>query len=236
MSRNNPSCTLTHHAMLVVWGQYARQLGLIEALEGVALHQKKRDHSPQTKVIEFLVAMLAGLPHLKDISLAAHPLDQDEAVAAAWADQSGVSRTLRRLTPSEAEGLVQVLHQVSQPFIDREVVLAQGQDGYLVYDGDLTGRPVANSSRTYPGAAYGYMGDGLHLGYQAALVSMHSPSYGRLWLSVKPHSGDKVACTQLQDMVEAVEQATGVRPRRRTELAQQRLQQVEEACQQAQQK
>jgi hypothetical protein len=240
MSRNNPSCTLTHHAMLVVWGQYARQLGLIEALEGVALHQKKRDHSPQTKVIEFLVAMLAGLPHLKDISLAAHPLDQDEAVAAAWqqpawADQSGVSRTLRRLTPAEAEALVQVLHQVSQPFIDREVVLAQGQDGYLVYDGDLTGRPVANSSRTYPGAAYGYMGDGLHLGYQAALVSMHSPSYGRLWLSVKPHSGDEVACTQLQEMVQAVEQATGVRPHRRTELVQQRLQQVEQACQQARQ-
>ena len=38
-------------------------------------------HRPQTKMLEFLVAMLAGLPHLKDISHGAHPLDQDAAVA-----------------------------------------------------------------------------------------------------------------------------------------------------------
>ena len=174
-------------------------------------------------MIEFLVAILAGLPHLKDLSLAAHPLDQDQAVAEAWqqpawADYSGVSRTLSSLSPAEVERLIEVLQAVSQPFIDREVMLAQGQLGYLVYDGDLTGRPVSNSSRTYPGAAYGYMGDAVELGYQAAMVSMHSPTYGRLWLSVKPHPGDKVACTQLQQMVRAVEKATGVCPRRRTDL------------------
>ena len=37
--------------------------------------------SPQTIVLEFLVAMLAGLPRQKDISHAAHPLDQDAAAA-----------------------------------------------------------------------------------------------------------------------------------------------------------
>jgi hypothetical protein len=58
MSRNNSSYTLTHHAMLVIWGQYARQLDLIEVLESVVLHQKKRDYGLQTKVIEFLVATL----------------------------------------------------------------------------------------------------------------------------------------------------------------------------------
>lgn len=236
MSTNKPSPVLTNHAMLVAWGIYARQIGIIKAIEGVKLHQKKRDHTPQTKVLEFLVGILAGLPHLKDLSLSAHPLDQDQAVAEAWqqpawVDYSGVSRTLSSLSQTEVDHLIEALQKVSQPFIDREVMLAQSQSGYLVYDGDLTGRPVSNSSDTYPGVAYGYMGDTIELGYQAALVSMHSPTYGRLWLSVQTHPGDKVACTQLQQMVRAVEAATGVQPRRRVELVRQTLTELEQACQ-----
>ena len=35
----------------------------------VPLHQKTRTHQPQNKVVEFLVAILAGLPgHLEDLS------------------------------------------------------------------------------------------------------------------------------------------------------------------------
>lgn len=239
MKTSSNSAQLTNHAMLVVWGLYAHQIGLVKAIEAVPLHQKKREHSPQTKVMEFLVAILAGLPHLKDISVTGHPLAQDQVVAEAWrqpawADQSGVSRTLSRLTQPEAEAIVGALTSVSQPFIDREVMLAQRDQGYLVYDGDLTGRPVANSSQTYPGAAYGYMGDSVKLGYKASLVSLHSPTYGRLWLSVRPHAGDKVSCTQLQGMVQATEAVTGVRPRRRTKLVEHRLKKVEQACQQTQ--
>lgn len=239
MSANQPTPILTNHAMLVAWGIYAKQIGLVQAIEGVKLHQKKRDHTPQTKVLEFLVGILAGLPHLKDLSLAAHPLDQDQAVAEAWqqpawVDYSGVSRTLSSLSQDEVEALIEAVQKVSQPFIDREVMLAQGQLGYLVYDGDLTGRPISHNCDTYPGAAYGYMGDTIELGYQAALVSMHSPSYGRLWLSVQTHPGDKIACGQLQQMVTAVEATTGVRPRRRSELARARLTELEQACQQAQ--
>jgi hypothetical protein len=117
---------LTHHAMLVLWGQYAHQVGLIERSEQIPLHQKKRDHSPQTKVIEFLVASLAGVSHLKDISRSAHPLDQDQAVARAWgqpgwADYSGVSRALSRMSMAEARQIVQVLDDISRPFIDQEI-------------------------------------------------------------------------------------------------------------------
>jgi hypothetical protein len=49
----------------------------------VPLQQKVRTHQPQAKVLEFLVAILAGLPHLEDISRAGHPLDRDRAVALA---------------------------------------------------------------------------------------------------------------------------------------------------------
>jgi len=222
---------LTQHAMLVVWGEYARSIGLVEGVERVPLNQKEVDHSPQRKVLEFLVAILGGLPYLKDISRSAHPLDQDLAVAKAWgqsgwADQSGVSRTLSALTMTQAEQIVDVLNQVSQPFIEQEVVLAIRDQGKVVYDGDLTGRPVSNSSSTYPNAAFGHMSDGVALGYQAAMVSVHSPTFGRMWLSVKPYAGDKVACTALEEMIQATEAQTGVRPRRRTDLLAHRLTQM----------
>jgi hypothetical protein len=172
--------------------------------------------------------MLAGFPHLQDISRSAHPLDQDQMVAEAWgqpawADYSGVSRTLQRLSESEVEAITGVLNSVSQPFIDQETALARQRSGRLIYDADLTGRPISSPSSTYPGAAFGYMGDGVALGYQMALVSLHSPTYGRLWLTNQLHPGDTVSATQTQALVQAAECRTGLRPRRRTALVAMRL-------------
>lgn len=228
------SQTLTQHAMLVVWGLYAQHIRLVEALEQVQLSQKRRTHTPQTKVLEFLVAILAGLPHLQDISRSAHPLDQDAATAeawaqAAWADYSGVSRTLQQLSDEEVSALVAAVERISQPFIDREVERALATAGYLVYDADLTGRPVSSTSTSYPDTAFGYMGDTIQLGYQAALVSLHSPTFGRLWLANQLHPGDTVSSTQAQALVRAAEQRTGRRPRRRTELVARRLEVAEAA-------
>ena len=87
----------------------------------------------------------------------------------------------------------------------------------------LTGRPVSNSSSTYPGVAFGWMGDAIRLGYQAALVSLHSPTYGRLWLSVSQHPGDTVSVTQAEALAQAAEARTGVRPWRWTDLLSQRI-------------
>ncbi|HET6344153.1 MAG TPA: hypothetical protein VFH51_04430, partial [Myxococcota bacterium] len=206
-----------------------------QALAAVPLHQQTYTHTPHTKLLEFFVAILAGLPHLLDISRAAHPLDQDRAVAdawgqPAWADASGVCRALQALTTAEAEAVTEVFVRLSQPFVDQEVLLALRQAGRVVYDGDLTGRPVANSSTSYPGAAYGHMSDVLQLGYQAALVSIHSPTYGRLWLRVQPHPGNTLSCSQALAMLCAAETATGVRPRRRVELVQARLQGLQQEC------
>ena len=99
MSNSETLIQHTQHAFLVAWGWFAEHLGLIQQLQVVSLKQKHYHHRPQTKVLEFLVAILAGLQHLQDISLAAHPLDKDQAVAQAWgqpawADYSGVSRRL----------------------------------------------------------------------------------------------------------------------------------------------
>jgi hypothetical protein len=228
--------SLTQHAMLVIWGLYARQIGLVEAFGSVKLKQKARNHQPQTKVLEFLVAILAGLPHLVDISCSAHPLDQDQVVANAWqqpgwADYSGVSRTLQRLNAQEVAEIAVVLEEISQPFLQQEMERAITTAGCLVFDADLTGRPVSSTSTSYPDTAFGYMGDTISLGYQAALVSVHSPTYGRLWLVNQLHPGDVVGMSQLQALVRAAEKRTGRRPRRRTECISQRLTQAEAAQQ-----
>ena len=233
--------TLTHHAMLVVWGQFAQSIGLIDKIHAVSLHQKTMKHSPQRKILEFLVAFLAGLEHLQDLSRSAHPIDQDQAVAKAWrqsgwADYSGVSRTLTGLTQAEAESIAEVLEQVSAPILAEDVMLALQSSGRLTYDGDLTARPVSNTSTTYPGVAYGHMGDVLQLGYQAAMVSLHSPVYGRTWLSVRSHPGDTVSCTQAEAMIRAAESKTGLRPQRRADLLQERIANLETECQQCQEK
>jgi hypothetical protein len=226
---------LTQHALLVAWGLYAQQIGLIEQLRQVKLKQKHHEHQPQSKVLEFLVAILAGYQHLQEISRSAHPLDQDSIVAAAWgqpgwADYSGVSRSLQRLTEPETTRVIEVLEKVSQPFLQQEVQLALQQKGYLVYDADLTGRPVSSTSTSYPDTAFGYMGDTICLGYQVAVVSFHSPSYGRLWLVNQLHPGDTVSVTQAQALVLAAEQRTGLRPLRRVNLLKQRIRQAEACC------
>lgn len=224
----NTAPQLTHHAMLIPWGQFGHCLGLIEQLLAIPMQQKTVDHSPQAKVLEFLVANLGGMAHLKEISLAAHPLDQDDAVAqawgqASWADCSGVSRTLTSLTASETEAILGVLARISQPFFDKEAMLSIRQTGRLILDGDLSGRPVSATSRTYPDVAYGHMDDQVRLSYQAALVSLQSPTYGRLWLSVKQHPGDTVSCTEAEPMIRRSEAILGLRPLRRVELLRKRL-------------
>jgi len=218
----------TQHALMIAWGHFAREIGLISGIEAVKLNQKVYEHTPQAKVIEFFVAILSGAKHLQDISLAAHPLDKDLAVAEAWeqarwADYSGVSRTLKRLSWAEAKSLMSVLEHVSQPFLESELAVLRSQGCGLQYDGDLTGLPVSNTSRTYPNAAYGHMSDEIRLGYQAGVVSVQSPTYGRLWLSVEHHAGDTVSCTQAETLVLAAEKRSGQRPKRRTELLQKRI-------------
>ncbi len=233
MSSDESEVQYTQHAFLVAWGWFGEHIGLIRRLLAVRLHQKRYHHTPQGKVLEFLVAILGGLKHLQDISLSAHPLDKDPAVAQAWgqpgwADYSGVSRTLSGLSWDEARQIAQVLDQVSQPYIEAELQLLRSQEKRIRYDGDLTGIPVSNTSRTYPNAAFGHMDDEIRLGYQAALVSLQSPTYGRLWLSIAHHPGDTVSCTQAEALVLAAEAHTGLRPRRRTELLCNRMQAFEQ--------
>src|SRR5436189_5809083 len=110
----------TQHALLIAWGRFAQEIGLIGAIEAVELKQKAYEHTPQAKVLEFFVAILSGLKQLQEISLSAHPLEKDAAVAkawgqVAWAEYTGVSRTLKSLSWNEVHRLVAALEEVGQP-------------------------------------------------------------------------------------------------------------------------
>ena len=232
MSNEETSIQRTQHAFLVAWGWFAGETGLIEKLQTLALKQKTHTHSPQSKVLEFMVGTLAGVQHLQDLSVSAHPLDRDRAVAEAWgqpgwADYSGVSRTLSALSWTEVQAIVAVLEEVSQPYLQAELQRLRLSGKRLRIDGDLTGLPVSNTSRTYPNAAYGHMDDEIRLGYQAGVISLISPTYGRMWLSATHHPGDTVSSTQAEGLVLEAERRIGQRPKRRTELLRKRIDDLE---------
>lgn len=213
----------TEHALLIVWGLFAQHLGLIKGLEEVPLPQKQGVYTPQTKLIEFLLAVLAGVESLHELNEGSQPIVEDVAVAVAWlreglAHYSGVSRTLQAADEQTVAATLRVLDRVSQPFIQQEVMALWRRKGLLEVDVDLTGRPVSNSSQTYPGSEFGWMDDEVRLGYQAALLSLAGEAASRLWLVGQHLPGQAKPGECLRDLVQAAEAKLGVRPRRRVEL------------------
>ena len=218
----------TDHAGLVLLGQYAQHLGLIERLQAVPLTQRTRTHTPQAKLIQFFVGILAGLDYLQDFNLAPHPLVTDHAVSTAWqqaafAHYSGVSRTLAAADDATLAAVQAVLQEVSHPFLEREVLALVRAGRPLMLDVDLTGRPVSPTSTTYPDAAFGWMDDAVAKGYQAAITTLSAGPSGRLVLSSQRYPGRTKSAECLRAAVRQMEQVLGVHPRRRPELVRQRL-------------
>lgn len=88
---DEPKIIRTAHAMLVPWGLFARQIGLVQRLEKVPIAQRKRDYETQTKPVEFLAAIMSGCRYLQDMSHGPHPLDRDQTVAIVWGQSSGAN-------------------------------------------------------------------------------------------------------------------------------------------------
>jgi hypothetical protein len=223
-----PLPIVTEHALLVLLGKFAQHLGLIRLLSAVPIPQKTRDHRPQTKLIQFLIGILAGLDYLQDFNAGSRPLVADTAVIASWgqtafAHYSGVSRTLAAADASTLQAVVAALQQVSHPFLERDVLsmLRRGQP--LMVDIDLTGRQVSPTSIDYPDAAFGWMDAAVAKGYQAAISSLSGGSHGRVLLNSQRYGGRTKSAECLRAAIEAVEQTLGVRPRRRTDLVQAQL-------------
>lgn len=224
----------TQHALLVAWGHYAQEIGLLEQLTTVPIRQKSVIHKPHQKLTEFLCGILSGIEYLSDLSAGPSPLAKDAEVALAWqlgsmSGTSGVSRTLRACDQESEYGLQAVLDRVSQPFLERAVgdLLARGES--LLLDADLTGRAVSPNSTSYTDARFGYMQGEVRLGYQLAELCVQTHLFGRQWVCGHHHPGDTVSATCLLELVRSAEQRLGCHPRRRTELVRQRM----TICQQA---
>jgi len=223
----------TEHGMLVVLGEFLSQQGLINRVMQVPIKQKTCVHAPQAKLVEWLAGIMSGMEYLCDLNEAPHPIVRDERVAQAWgqtgfAHYSGVSRTLEACDAQTVTELEQAINAFSQPYVAAAIQELLGRGQPIVYDLDLTGQAVSATSTSYPDAAFGWMDDGLKLGYQLARVCLSSPAQGRIWLAGFHHPGDTVSAACLRELILAAESQTQVRPRRRTELVQQRLEQQAE--------
>ena len=218
----------TQHAMLIVWGHFAHSIGLRERLRTVPVHQKTITHTPQDKLLELLLGLLSGMEYLTDLSTGPAPLVNDHAVAKAWhledlAHASTVSRTLKACDAETVAALRVALDEIGQPFLDQAIGEVRMHHQRFVLDADLTGRPVSSTSRTYPGAAFGYMDGELRLGYQLAEICVQTPWYGRQWLSARHHPGSTVSAPCLLELIQDAERRLHCHPRRRTELVEERL-------------
>jgi hypothetical protein len=230
---------MTDHGLLVILGRFAEALGLLSNLATVTIPQQQGPaHTPQEKLVEFLVGILAGIPYLQDLNESDHPLVQDEAVGAAWGQESfahysGVSRTLAAADETTLAELIAVLRRIGEPFVEQAVLTEMKQQGYLVADIDLAGRPVSPTSRDYADSSFGYMDDAIQKGYQLALVSLACRQWQRLLVAGQRYTGRTLSAHCLQTAVMEMEAVLGVRPQRRVDLVQQRYQAARAAVEKA---
>lgn len=218
----------TSHGMLVAFGEFLNQYGLINQMMQVPIGQKTRKFRPQTKLVEFLAGILSGMEHLRDLNDGVQPVANDGVVARAWdqvgfAHYSGVSRTLEACDEETVAAVEKAIDEFSQPFIATAVQDLLRRGAAIVLDFDLTGQAVSSTSTHYPEAAFGWMNDSVKLGYQLARVCLSGARRERLWLAGFHHPGDTVSARCLKELVQAAEAQTHIRPRRRTELVQQRV-------------
>ncbi len=222
------SFTNTEHGLLVAFGEFLQQHGLLQQLMQVPIQQKQVTFAPQTKLVEFLAGVMSGIEYLSDLNDSAHPLAKDEVVAQAWgqpqfAHYSSVSRTLDGCDEQTVCAVQQAILAFNRPFVHAAVQEVARTGKPLVYDLDLTGQAVSSTSTTYPDVAFGWMNDRVRLGYQLARLCLTTKQQERIWLEGFHHPGDTVSAKCVQQLVLAAESQTQVRPRRRTELVQQRI-------------
>ncbi len=218
----------TEHGLLVAFGEFFQQHGLIKQLMQVPIKQKTSSFQPQTKLVEFLAGIMSGIEYLSDLNDGAHPLAKDTIVAHAWqqatfAHYSGVSRMLKACDQQTVTAVQQAIDAFSQPFVASAIHELLHAGWPVIYDVDLLGQAVSSTSRSYPQAAFGWMNDNVKLGYQLARVCFTTKSQERIWLSGFHHPGDTVSATCLQELIQTAEAQTQVRPHRRTDLLQQRI-------------
>lgn len=99
--------TNTNYAPLAALSAHYQQNQRLEPLEAARISMRKRDFSPQDKLLQVLISILAGCESLVEVNA---KLKTERALAQVWqwerfADQSTLSRTLDALTLKQIEQL-----------------------------------------------------------------------------------------------------------------------------------
>src|SRR5690348_2730350 len=86
----------TQHALLVIWGHFAQEIGLLDQLAGVPIREKTVRQAPTAKLLTLFLGLLSGIEFLRDLTRCPTPLYRDPALACAWgvptlAEASGVT-------------------------------------------------------------------------------------------------------------------------------------------------
>ena len=130
----------THYAPLAVLAAHFRQQHRVAPLKTVPLSIRTRHFTPQEKLIQVMLSILAGCRTLSEVN---SKLKHEHALAAAcgwdrFADQSTLSRTLDALSLEQIEHLRAAARQIWLP---RSGVAHHDWRGLLWLDFDLSGLP-----------------------------------------------------------------------------------------------
>lgn len=147
------SSSTLNHAPLAALGYALRRAGVLTPLTDLDLPIKTVDHTPNDKVLEGLVLILAGGRATAQANLLLRP---NVGLAQAWgqaqfAEQSTLARAFDALTAANVQALQAAFASLTQTW--SHACHHDFRRGDLTLDGDLTGLPA---SRRAEGSTKGY--------------------------------------------------------------------------------
>ena len=135
----------TNYAPLAALSVYYRRNRMLKPLQSVHIPMKTRDFTPYDKLVQTLLAILAGCETLSEVNVKLRP---EARLARVWdwdrfADQSMLSRTLDALTLMNIE---QLRTAVTTIWRDHSQTRQHDWRGYLWLDFDLSGLPCGKGA------------------------------------------------------------------------------------------
>ena len=202
------------HASLAALVAHVKSRGIFEQVRnGVHIAQKTVKDSPQDKVQDILLALLAGTQSLVQLNTL---LRQDSGLQRAAgrtraAEQSVAQQTLDAATQANVDELQQVLSTLLQQH--SQVAQHPFRSQWLILDADLTGLPAGKSAEQ---SVKGYFSDPrTRRGHQQGRVL--ASQYGEI-VGDQLYPGNTLLVEKLPDLLEQAEAVLRLKPsqRRRT--------------------
>lgn len=145
----------TAYAPLAVLATHYQHQHTFQSLFALGLPGKQRDFSPEDKLVQVMVSMLAGCVTVSEVNLY---LKHENALAHSWgwvrfADQSTLSRTLDQLTLKQIVALRASTTAIWWP---QSQIRHHDWRGYLWLEYDLSGLPCSAAAEE---STKGYFSD-----------------------------------------------------------------------------